>query len=131
MKNIRWVLILVFGFLFSNCEKEKADYRGNYTGNWEFKVNRIEVNTDSIGFYKNDSLVFAGTIKNANSKNEITIQYTKDNVITLGINETGELSNFPTSYCGGEFQGTTNLDIYLRWGGQGGGITHSIKGKKL
>lgn len=81
-------------------------------GDWEFKVERTKFNTDSIGYYEHDSLSCLGEIIYGNSDKE------------------GLLSNFPTHYCSGKFDGNEKLHLYLRWEGLGGGVTHLVYGEK-
>ncbi len=116
-------------YFFSNCEKEKVDYREKYIGKWFFKVNRIEFNTDSLGFHKNDSVEFVGQIELASNTNEIRIKYTQNDEITARIDEKGYFV-FPPPFSSGNFEGTSKLSIFLKWGGQGGGGTHIINGVK-
>jgi hypothetical protein len=127
--NNKIILILIV-ISFACCEKEDKDFRDKYIGEWKFNVEITEFNTDSIGYYYHDSLTYAGTITYGDSDNDIEIKYTNDNSITLSLNENGELSNFPTQYCNGNFEGDNKIYLYLRWGGLGGGITHEIDGVK-
>ncbi len=119
------VLILVF-----SCEKENKDYRDNYTGNWDFTVELTEFNIDSIGHYSQDSVFYSGKISIGSAENDIKIQYTESEYITLIIDKSGEISGFPTQYCSGEFENENKLHLYLRWGGLGGNITHIVDGVK-
>jgi len=122
-------LIIILGLLIViGCEKEPFDYRNKYTGDWNFKVERTEINTDSIGYYYHDSLTYEGQIKYGNNDDEIKIEYSGDNSIILKIDKEGVLSGFPTYYCSGEFIGNDKISLYLRWGGLGGGITHIVDG---
>lgn len=121
--------IFIFIIVFS-CKKEDTDYRDTYTGTWNFIVDRTEINTDSIGYYYHDSVNYEGEIIYGEFDNEILIKYSNENSITLTIGEDGELSDFPTHYCSGEFLSGDSLHLYLRWGGLGGGTTHQIEGFK-
>jgi hypothetical protein len=123
------ILIFIFIIVFS-CKKEDTNYRDAYLGTWEFIVNRTEFNTDSIGYYYHDSINYVGEIVYGELDNEILIKYTTENSITLNIGEDGELSDFPTHYCSGDFLSSDSLHLYLRWGGLGGGTTHQIEGFK-
>lgn len=124
------MILTVFLIVMFSCEKEVSDYRDTYTGTWNFKVNKTQVNTDSIGYYHHDSLTFIGEIAYGESDDEILIQYTRENSITLTMAEDGELSDFPTQYSSGKFLSIDSLNLYLRWGGIGGGTTHQIEGLK-
>jgi len=128
LQNILWLILLLF--LLISCKKEKSDYRNSYIGIWSFKVDRTEINTDSIGYYYHDSLVYEGEIVCSESENEITIKYTCENTINLTLSTNGELSNFPSHYCNGEFLSIDSLNLHLKWGGLGGGTTHQIQGVK-
>lgn len=124
-------IIFITIVLFSCCETESKDYRDKYIGNWKFNVEITEINTDSIGYYKHDTLTYLGKISYGVSYNKIEIQYTNKDNITLSINEQGELSDFPTpQYCNGQFDGENIIQLYLKWGGLGGGITHKVNGIK-
>ncbi len=113
-----------------SCTKKPFDHRNKFIGNWKFKVERTELNTDSIGYYYHDSLTFIGKIKYGNSDNDLLIEYSSDNSIILKIDNENKLYDFPTHYCSGEFDGNDRLHLYLRWGGLGGGVTHIVDGEK-
>jgi hypothetical protein len=124
------IMLTLFLTIIFSCKKEDTDYRDTYIGTWDFIVDRTELNTDSIGYYYHDSVNYEGEIVYGELDNEILIKYTTENSITLTIEENGELSDFPTHYCGGEFLSRDSLHLYLRWGGIGGGTTHQIEGLK-
>jgi len=131
MKIHRKIYWLLLGLLiFTNCKKEPFNYRNKFLGEWEFKVDRTEFNTDSVGYYYHDSLTFFGKIKYGTNDDEILIEYSNDNSIMLKIDKENILSNFPSHYCNGEFDGKEKIHLYLRWGGLGGGVTHTIDGEK-
>lgn len=48
----------------------------------------------------------------------------------LTIDKENILSNFPSHYCNGKFDGNGKIHLYLRWGGLGGGVTHTVDGEK-
>lgn len=125
-----FVLLLASSLFIIGCKKQPFDHRNKYVGEWEFKVHRSELNTDSIGYYEHDSLVYTGEVTYGSNENELLIQYTQGNSITLTISKEGILSGFPTHYCNGEFRDKDKLHLYLKWGGLGGGITHVIDGEK-
>ena len=50
--------------------------------------------------------------------------------IILVVSESGEMSGFPTQYCSGDFEGESKIQLYLRWGGFRGNITHIVDGVK-
>ena len=127
-KNIYYLFFIALSF--ACCKKENSDFRDKYIGEWDFNVKIVEFNTDSIGYYHCDSLSYVGTITCSDSDNDIVIKYSNENSITLFLDENGELSNFPTYYCFGNFEGDNRIHIYLRWGGLGGGIRHEIDGVK-
>lgn len=127
------VVILAMALLLPNCKKESkksevsTDYREKYAGNWDFTVYTRQFPLDSI--FESDTIYYLGNISLENS-NQIKIQYTEDNSIVLDVDESGNLSGFPTHYSNGEFTGNTNLYLYLRWGGLGEGTIHTVNGIK-
>jgi hypothetical protein len=130
IKQIQLFGLLIVSIIVFSCEKELFDYRNKFLGEWEFKVERTEFNTDSVGYYHHDSLTYLGKIKYGNGDDDLLIQYSSDNSIILKIDKDDKLSDFPTHYCSGEFDGKNKLHLYLRWGGLGGGITHIVDGEK-
>ncbi len=123
-------IMVTFLCIFHGCQRELVDYRNKYVGNWIFNVEIKEVNTDSIGCFSFDTVCFDGVICFGDEPNEILIHYTEENKVQLIVDEEGVLSGFPTHYCEGEFENDNNVYLYLRWGGLGGGITHTVKGEK-
>ena len=122
-------LLLTTGLLFfSACRSAESDYREPYLGPWHFYTERTEINTDSIGYYFHDAGNYEGAIDYGESENDIRIQYTAENAITLTLEADGTLSEFPTQYCSGTFDTPDSLRLFLRWGGLGGGTTHQIDG---
>jgi hypothetical protein len=126
--NLLWVLLLMIVLI--GCKKEPFNYRNKFLGDWKFNVERFELNTDSIGYYYHDSLTYFGQIKYGNSKDQIHIEYSNDNSVNLTIDKENILSNFPSQYCSGAFEGHEKLHLYLKWGGLGGGINHIVDGEK-
>lgn len=47
-----FVLLLASSLFIIGCKKQPFDYRNKYVGEWEFKVHRSELNTDSISYYE-------------------------------------------------------------------------------
>lgn len=129
MKRSFYFLSL-FIIIIISCEKKLFDYRNRFIGDWEFKVERSEINTDSIGYYYHDSLTYSGQIKYGSNDDDLLIEYTGENSITLKVDKENVLSNFPTHYCSGEFEGKEKIHLALRWGGLGGGVTHIVEGEK-
>lgn len=131
MKKQRQLFWLLLGLIFIiGCKKEPFDYRNKFLGDWEFKVERTELNTDSIGYYYHDYFTYVGQIKYGSNDDELLIEYSDDNSIMLKIDKEDVLSNFPTHYCSGEFDGKDRIHLYLKWGGLGGGVTHIVDGEK-
>ena len=131
MKNIlkNGLIVILLISLFA-CEKQSPDYREALSGKWLFSVERTEINTDSVGYYFRDSVFCIGQIIPGFRDDEIIIDYTDEYSITLRIDHDYNLSGFPTHYCSGSFEGMEMLNLYLRWGGLGGGVTHVVKGTK-
>ena len=98
------IILTIFSIVFLSCKKEeidyRVDYRDAYLGNWKFNVDRTELNTDSIGYYFQDTIYYEGKIIYGELDNQILIKYTNEDSITLTIGDGGELSDFPTHYCG-------------------------------
>ncbi len=131
MRKYRQIYWLLFGLvIIISCKKKPFDYRNKFLGDWVFKVDRTEINTDSIGYYYHDSLTFLGQIKYGSGDNDLLIEYSGDNSITLIIDKDDKLSDFPTQYCSGQFDENNTIHLFLRWGGLGGGVTHVIDGEK-
>ncbi len=129
MKIIR---LLLFAMIFLiGCEKISTDYRNKYTGNWFFSTEKIKFSgiDNNTSFSEHDTVFYTGKI-GCTAKNGINIRYTESDSITLSINESGEIFGFPTQYCSGEFKGITEINLYLRWGGLGGNLTHIVKGSR-
>lgn len=128
--------LVLFGLLLQSCllcvtcQKKPFDYRNPLLGNWVFTVERTELNTDSIGYYFHDTIVFHGCIGTGRDDDEISITYASEPPVTLKISKNFALSNFPTQYCNGSFERKDKLHLYLRWGGLGGYVAHRIDGQK-
>jgi len=126
LKNL-FLLTFMFALVFAGCkpEDENMDYREKYTGNWNFDVTISE-------FYMADSLnseekfSYVGEVSLGSSEEDIIIHYLEDDYITLTVDEDGVLSGFSTPYSSGEFEDVKHLRIFFRWGGMGGGGSHSI-----
>lgn len=132
MKTLHSIRLFLPGILLFllGCEKQPFDYRNKYLGEWEFNVSRSELNTDSIGHYESDALIYVGEIAYGDAEDELLIKYTENNSVTLKISEEGKLSDPASNYSDGKFESRKKLHLYLRWGGLGGGIKHVIDGEK-
>lgn len=126
-KFILFALILLIG-----CEKVSTDYRDKYLGNWFFSIEKIKFSgiDSSSNFSEHDTVFYTGKISYGGGKNEINIQYTESESITLTTDESGKISGFPNHYCRGEFEGVNKINLYLRRGGLGGYLTHIVEGVK-
>lgn len=122
-------LLLVL-LLLPGCQKEWFNYRNKYLGKWDFQVYRSSFNMANPGENWSDSVHFTGEISYGTADNLIRIQYTSEQSIELVIDEDGTLSAFPSPYCSGSFSGKDSLNLYLRWGGLGGGTTHVVAGTR-
>jgi hypothetical protein len=129
MKIHRVTLLLIFGLFITSCEKKLFNYRNKYLGDWEFKVNVYEHNIDSLGSQFNDSFIYQGQIKYGVNDDELLIEYSNDDVITLKINTEGEVTtNLGFGTC--TFDNNEDVEIHLKWGGMGAFIIHDINGVK-
>lgn len=131
MKRKSILNVVIFAALvlmvFIGCGREEVqiDYRDKYTGEWHFDVSISEFNmVDS--FYHEESYHFVGEITLGSAEDEIEIHYLDEKYLTLAVDEEGALSGFNSPYCSGAFDDMQHLDIFIRWGGQGGGGTHEI-----
>jgi hypothetical protein len=120
-------MIIITGF-FAGCEKD-TDYRDKYAGNWNYNVEVTKVNIDSIGHSETYNYNYAGEIE-LYQAGGLQFIYGQNDSVILSIDETGELSNFPTQYCSGKFTGSDSLYLFLRWGGLGGYVQNVIIGTK-
>jgi hypothetical protein len=117
--------VLVIFFTGCKPDNELVDYRERYTGEWQFDVTVSEFNmVDS--FYFEEKINYVGDVSLGTVDKEILIHYLEDNYITLAVDDDGVLSGFSTEYSSGEFEDTNHLRIFIRWGGLGGGGSHSI-----
>ena len=119
------ISLILFG-----CKKKPFDYRNKFIGDWNFKVNTSSFNT-TTNYFHSDSLYYIGEIKYGDHKDELFIQYTSTNSLTLKIDKDDKLSDFPTQHSNGEFENKNKLKIYLKSGGLGGGSSQLINGIKL
>jgi len=122
--------LLIFFALVSSCEKETIDFRNKYVGSWNYTVTILKHNFDSIRQSEKDTIYYLGKISSGIAGNELIIRYTNSDSIILNIDELGLLSGFPNHYCSGEFEGGNNIHLFLRWGGLGGFLVHTIDGTK-
>jgi hypothetical protein len=131
MKNpIHVTCLLVVLLVAIGCKKKPFDYRNKFIGRWSFRVERTEFNTDSVGYYYHDTINYTGEINYGENDDEIRINYSSSKEISLKMSKENVLTNFPTHYCSGEFDGKDKIHLYLRWGGLGGGVSHIINGEK-
>lgn len=124
------ILVTIIVLLFNYCEKERFDFRNKYVGTWNFEVETSNFNVPDIGDFSSDDYEYTGEIRYGETDNKINIIYGENYSIELAINKDGELSDFPTHYCSGNFIGNDSIHLYIRTGGLGGGSSHLIEGKK-
>lgn len=122
--------IIILLLISVSCEKIPFDDRNDYLGDWTFTTKITEFNTDSIGYYFYDTITYHGTIKYGNEKNELSIDYHNGAPLIITLSENGKLENLPTHFCSGSFSNTSTLNMYLRWGGLGAGVTHQVYGTR-
>lgn len=126
-----FVSLAAMMLLLQNCKdnSEKAtDIRSNYVGEWDFTVCRTTFIMDSIAEF--DTINYIGGIS-AIGTDQIDINYTECDTVSLHIDGSGNLSGFPSpQYSCGEFTSDNTIHLYLRWGGLGGGKIHVVDGMK-
>jgi hypothetical protein len=82
MKHL--IYILVFGFLFTTCQKAEKHLADTYAGNWNFKVTYKNKNN-----FSQTKLRYEGNI--TNSKNELMITYGFTEFLKTAVNKDGIL----------------------------------------
>ena len=112
------------------CKKKPLDYRNAYLGDWRFEVKKSSYNIAGPGVYEETNEVYDGSIAYGTGDSTVLIVYTEINEILVSVDENGTMGAFPTHYCSGEFTDDENLTLFLRWGGLGGSVSHSVTGKK-
>lgn len=130
MRNITLLMIIGLLSIFAGCKKDIFDYRTKYTGSWEFTVNWTEANIDSVGQLESGEYSHLGEITTGEADDELVVRYSDTNSAIIAIDKNGDITNFPTQYASGDFDGTENINLYLRYGGLGGFVAYEIKGKK-
>ncbi len=122
--------VIAFAFLYSTaCKKTPHESRNVYFGNWSF-------NLHYHSFTMNDGVLFDyletydGKIEYGKDMASLIIKYAHDKQTDLVVDEDGQLSGFSSHYSSGSFTDPYTLDLFLRWGGLGGGTSHTIKGIK-
>lgn len=121
------IVAILFMILLS-CKKEDNTIN-KYGGVWNFEVHISSSSIDTSFVPVDTTKYFTGTI-GTGEDSQIVIHYLETSSVALTVDNEGILSNFPTQYCNGEFTDENNLDLFLRWGGLGGGTSHSIKGTR-
>jgi|GEM_PF-722982 len=135
-KGTYWPLFLIlpfllFSMLLKSCgEKEPADYRDKFLGQWDFEVAIYSFTAGDPPETNSETREYAGSISYGEALDEIIIQYLPNSSVTLVVTKDGQLDNFPTFYCHGGFSGTDSLQLYLRWGGLNTWFSHAIEGLK-
>ena len=130
MKLKQFYIIFFFLGIFSviSCNKKPFDYRNKYIGEWNFSIEYSSFNMgNSPSIY--DLVEYLGEITYGEEDNNVIIKYSKNNSVTLTIDKNGIFYDLPTRYCNGTIV-SDNIDLYLRWGGLGGGTSHKITGYK-
>ena len=133
MKKITFTITAIAAILliFGGCKKKEIDIRDQYIGDWDFEVVRRNFLVGENGYHKIDTIFYLGKISFGNSNDQLNIKYTENEYIAMIINEDGDLSPIEPSYHFGKFRSSDTIYLYLRWGGMGGGITHTINGTKI
>ncbi len=130
MRNVTLLAIIGLILIFAGCKKDIFDYRTKYTGSWEFTVNWTEANIDSIGQQESGEYIYMGEIITGDADDELMVRYSGNNSAIIAIDKNGDITNFPTQYASGDFDGTEVMNLHLRYGGLGGYVAYEIKGKK-
>jgi len=126
---IHFLLLAGSMLFFSSCKKSLFDYRHKYTGRWEFTTYYSSYNWYDTS-YNGQTIVYPGEIEYGEKDDELLIKYSDMHSVVISISHDGEISGLPTKYCNGEFDGYDKLDLFLRYGGLGGGSSHDITAVK-
>ena len=129
-RNFLFVAISSLLLITLSCEKIPFDDRNDYLGDWTFTTKITELNTDSVGYFFQDTILYHGHIEYGDQKNELSIDYYNGTPLIVTLGENGKLEKLPTNYCSGSFSNSSTLNIYLKWGGLGGGVTHQVYGTR-
>ncbi|MBW6499336.1 MAG: hypothetical protein K0B09_13170 [Bacteroidales bacterium] len=131
MKSFLFIFLLNCLLVFFACnEKETADYRDKFLGQWNFEVVVYSFTAGNPPETTSETRNHTGLISYGPAENEIAIQYLPNNSIILVVSDDGQLNNFPTFYCHGSFSAADSLQLYLRWGGLNTWFSHAIEGFK-
>jgi hypothetical protein len=108
-----------------------VDFCSQWVGEWEFEVVYSWFIMD-VGSGR-DTIYYLGKISLLDAPNRINIAYAKNFTINLNVHEDGGFYAFPSDLSDyrGSFEGNNKIKLYLRWGGLGGGTSHTINGTKL
>lgn len=134
MKRFLKLLFLCISILTVSlsCNKKPFDYRNQFTGEWKFESYYTSFMMGEDGFVIYDTIIYHGRIEYGKEKEDVIIYFTPDQSVQLKIEEDGDFYKFPTPYSSGNISGLhfENLDLFLRYGGLGGGSSYSVKGEK-
>ena len=122
-------ILLLF---FTGCDK---DIRNKYIGDWEFitKIDSAQFDYDlndwiPLGF---DTISYFGKITRGKYNDELIIQYTKQNEVTVWINHNGNLWTSLYGTSSGCFEGKDKMYLTLSCSKYGGfGTDYFIEGTK-
>jgi hypothetical protein len=128
---LRAVLLIILLLYLSGCEKLTDNYRKKYVGIWDFKYYYSEEKV-TIGTTISDSVFYTGKISPGGDKDEIVIQYTAQNNITLHVDKNGLITDycFQPSYCHGEFTDEKSFNYFWSARVDAGGV-RTIYSKKI
>lgn len=90
--------------LFYGCTKWKYRYISDYLGTWEFQVCYYTMNITLDTSWR-DTVYFTGVINRGPGNDEVIIQYTEENNMTLRVGDDGVILDYcmrPSS-CSGKF----------------------------
>jgi len=131
------IITFVLLILWSNCTKDSLDL-DNYIGNWNFKVT-IDSRTTPASIEVHDTTYYIGTIIRGETKDELKVQYSDTNIITVHLKDDGTLSDycFQPSNCSGSFSDYNTFHYHYGASQQApshNGILHyslNIEGSKI
>jgi hypothetical protein len=109
MKKYSWlglpVLIAILSIILSGCTKWRYSYIEKYLGSWEFQFYNYTHNV-TLDIESWDTIYYTGVITHGSGDNEVLIQYTETNNMTLEVGKDGVILDYcwAPSHCSGKFE---------------------------